>query len=108
MCEETLRTVMNTTFAIPAIYDALRIRAYILTSKFADWLDTLPGDVREDVYREMDIMFLSVGEVGGGDATRSLAEFQDGSLREFVTIILRQPALYKSLVTFSQLIHSFL
>lgn len=95
---------MNTTFVIPAIYDALRIRAYILTSKFADWLDILPGDVREDVYSEMDIMFFSVGEAGGGVMTRSLAEFQDGSLREFATIVARHPALYKALVDFSQLI----
>lgn len=100
---------MNTTFAVPgsAIYDALRIRAYILTSKFADWMDTLPGDVREDVYSEMDIMFFSVGEAGGSAATRSLAEFQDGSMREFVATIVRNPALYKALVEFSQLIGSF-
>jgi hypothetical protein len=100
---------MNTTFVVPAsaVYDALRIRAYILASKFADWLDILPGDVREDVYLEMEIMFSSVGEVGGREATRSLADFQDGSLREFVMILVRQPALYKSFVEFSQLISSF-
>ena len=95
---------MNTTVAIPAIYQALRIRAYIHANKFADWISSLPNVWRDEIYAEMDSMFLSVGEHRGIGLTRELVEFQDGSLRDFVDIVVRQPQLYKAIAEFSGII----
>jgi hypothetical protein len=95
---------MNTTVVIPAIYQALRIRAYIHANKFADWISSLTNVWRDEIYAEMDSMFLSVGEHRGIGLTRELVEFQDGSLRDFVDIVVRQPQLYKAIAEFSGII----
>ena len=95
---------MNTTVVIPAIYQALRIRAYIHTNKFADWVFSLTNAWREEIYAEMDSMFLSVGEHRGVGLTRELVEFQNGSLRDFVDIVVRQPQLYQAIAEFSGII----
>ena len=93
--------VMNTTMVIPAIYQALRIRAYIHVNKLADWIFLLTNAWRDEIYAEMDLLFLSVGEPGGVGLTRGLVEFQDGSLRDFVDIVVRQPQLYQAIAEFS-------
>ena len=95
---------MNTTVVIPAIYQALRIRTYIHASKFADWISSLTNFWRDEIYAEIDLMFLSVGEPGGVGLTRGLVEFENGSLRDFVDIVVRQPHLYQTITEFSGII----
>jgi len=95
---------MNRTVAIPYISQEIRIRAYIHTNKFADWIFSLTNAWREEIYAEMDSMFLSVGEVGGVGLTRELVEFQNGSLRDFVDIVVRHPLMYQAIAEFSGII----
>lgn len=95
---------MNTTVVIPEIYQALRIRTYIHARKLADWISSLPNFWRDEIYADMDLMCLSVGEPGGVGLTRRLVEFQDGSPRDFVDIVVRQPLLYQAIVQFSGII----
>jgi len=95
---------MNRTVAIPYISQEIRIRAYIHTSRFADWISSLPNAWRDEIYTEMDSMFLSVGEVGGVGLTRGLVEFENGSLRGYVDIVVRQPLMYQAIVQFSGII----
>lgn len=92
---------MNRTVTIPSISQEIRIRAYIHTSRFADWISSLPNAWRDEIYTEMDSMFLSVGEAGGVGLTRGLVE---SSIRDFVDIVVRQPLLYQAIVQFSGII----
>jgi hypothetical protein len=94
---------MNTTVVIP-VYQALRIRAYIHTNKFADWIFSLTNAWREEIYAEMDSMFLSVGEHRGVGLTRGIVDLEDGSIRDFVDIVVRHPLLYQAILEFSGII----
>jgi hypothetical protein len=49
----------------------------------------------------MDAMFLSVGEHRGIGLTRGIVDFEDGSIRDFVDIIVRRPLLYQVVKGFS-------
>lgn len=95
---------MNTTVVIPAIYQALRIRAYIHANKFADWISSLPNVWRDEIYAEMDSMFLSVGEHRGIGLTRGIVDLEDDSMRDFVDIVVHQPQLYQAIAEFSGII----
>ena len=92
---------MNTNVAIPSVYQDLRIRAHIYTSRFTDWISSLPNVWRGEIYAEMDAMFLSVGEHRGIGLTRGIVDFEDGSIRDFVDIIVRRPLLYQVVKGFS-------
>ena len=95
---------MNTTVAIPSISQEIRVRAHIHTSRFAVWISSLPNVWRDEIYAEMDLMFLSVGEHRGGGLTRGLGGLEDGSIRGFVDIVVRHPLLYQAIVQFSGII----
>ena len=49
-------------------------------------------------------MFLSVGEHRGVGLTRDLVGLEDGSIRDFVDIVVRHPLLYQAIVQFSGII----
>lgn len=95
---------MNTTVAIPSISQEIRIRAHIHTSRFTDWISSLSNVWREEIYAEMDSMFLSVGEHRGVGLTRGIVDLEDGSIRDFVDIVVHQPLLYQAIVQFSGII----
>ena len=95
---------MNTTVAIPSVHQDLRIRAHIYTSRFTDWISSLPNIWRDEIYAEMDSMFLSVGEHRGVGLTRAIVHLEDGSMRDFVDIIVRSPLLYQVIKGFSAII----
>lgn len=95
---------MNTTVAIPSVYQDIRIRAHIYTSRFTDWISSLPNVWRDEIYAEMDSMFLSVGEHRGVGLTRGIVDLEDGSIRDFVDIVVHQPLLYQAIVQFSGII----
>lgn len=95
---------MNTTVAIPSISQEIRIRAHIHTSRFTDWISSLSNAWREEIYAEMDLMFLSVGEHRGIGLTRGIVDLEDGSIRDFVDIVVHQPLLYQAIVQFSGII----
>ena len=95
---------MNTTVAIPSVHQDLRIRAHIYTSRFTDWISSLPNIWRDEIYAEMDSRFLSVGEHRGVGLTRGIVHLEDGSMRDFVDIIIRSPLLYQVIKGFSTII----
>ena len=95
---------MNTTVAIPFVYQDQRIRAHIYTSRFTDWIFSLPNVWRDEIYAEMDAMFLSVGEHRGIGLTRGIVDLEDGSIRDFVDIVVRRPLLYQVIKGFSAII----
>ena len=92
---------MNRTVVIPSISQELRIRAHIHTSRFTDWISSLPNVWRDEIYAEMDAMFLSVGEHRGIGLTRGIVDLEEGSIRDFVDIIVRRPLLYQVMKGFS-------
>jgi len=95
---------MNRTVVIPSISQELRIRAHIHTSRFTDWIYSLSNAWREEIYAEMDAMFLSVGEHRGVGLTRGIVDLEDGSIRDFVDIVVRHPLLYQAILEFSGII----
>ena len=89
---------------IPSISQELRIRAHIHTSRFTNWIYSLSNAWREEIYAEMDAMFLSVGEHRGVGLTRGIVDLEDGSMRDFVDIVVRHPLLYQAILEFSGII----
>jgi len=95
---------MNRTMVIPSISQELRIRAHIHTSRFTNWIYSLSNAWRDEIYAEMDAMFLSVGEHRGVGLTRGIVDLEDGSIRDFVDIVVRHPLLYQAILEFSGII----
>jgi hypothetical protein len=89
---------------IPSISQELRIRAHIHTSRFTNWIYSLSNAWRDEIYAEMDAMFLSVGEHRGVGLTRGIVDLEDGSIRDFVDIVVRHPLLYQAILEFSGII----